>query len=58
MQTMQKVINPPTNFPEIVEFNNKKLGYYPVLEEDLFYEFYNNIHEFNFLVSKDLFDMC
>jgi len=24
MQMMQKVINPPTNFPEIVEFNNKK----------------------------------
>ena len=39
---------------KILELN----GYNNIYEEDLFYESYNNIHNFNFLVSKDLFDIC
>jgi hypothetical protein len=41
---------------KILDFNNKYLCD-SVLEEDLFYESYNNIIDFNFYVSKDLFDI-
>jgi hypothetical protein len=43
---------------EFNEFNNKKWGNHSLLEEDLFYESYNNINGFNFYVSKDLFELC